>query len=248
MSVTATRPSSDRSTASKRAACRSSTTTSSTTPSPTASRSRARASRTRRWCSARTRSTCSSRLRAEGTSPWYTCAHDEFALVHGRRGRDPPRQARGRADRARCRAQRRGAGQGRAQGRQKMGWMKMRRGHQGCCRRTPPTSSAPRSRAWWCCRPARAISASNAGPRSARMAYPRALGGRLPLERPADRKPIRPRASTRAARRQSIRLSRLRPRRLQLPPRRVLRAHHLEDARRPAAVRTRWTSATSCVH
>ena len=33
-------------------------------------------------------------LRAEGTSPWYTCAHDEFALVHGRRGRDPPRQAR----------------------------------------------------------------------------------------------------------------------------------------------------------
>ena len=26
-------------------------------------------------------------IRAEGSSPWYTCAHDEFALVHGRRGR-----------------------------------------------------------------------------------------------------------------------------------------------------------------
>ena len=47
-------------------------------------------------------------LRAEGASPWYTCAHDEFALV---------------MDGAVLVA-------GEPKG-QKMGWMKLKRGHQG---------------------------------------------------------------------------------------------------------------------
>ena len=55
-------------------------------------------------------------LRAEGTSPWYTCAHDEFALVMDGEVEIHLVKLQARADRARRRAQRRGAGQGRAAG------------------------------------------------------------------------------------------------------------------------------------
>jgi hypothetical protein len=68
-------------------------------------------------------------LRAEGTSPWYTCAHDEFALVMdgevdihlvkiGTRQAVPDENKNGAV-----RVE--GAPQG-----QKMGWMKLKRGHQ----------------------------------------------------------------------------------------------------------------------
>ncbi len=73
------------------------------------------------------------------------------ALVHlrarrvrardGRRGGDPPRQAAGRADRARRRAQRRRAGQGRAQGREDGLDEDRRAATRACCRRTPRISS-----------------------------------------------------------------------------------------------------------
>ena len=53
-------------------------------------------------------------LRAEGTSPWYTCAHDEFALCMDGEVEIHLVKLDGRADRARRRAQRRGAGEGRA--------------------------------------------------------------------------------------------------------------------------------------
>ena len=52
----------------------------STTPSPTCSRSPRWRRRTRRWPSARTCSTSLEVIRAEGTSGWRTCAHDEFVL------------------------------------------------------------------------------------------------------------------------------------------------------------------------
>ena len=53
----------------------------STTSSRTCSRWPRRPGPTRRSPSARTWSTCSRCIRAEGTSEWRTCAHDEFALV-----------------------------------------------------------------------------------------------------------------------------------------------------------------------
>jgi hypothetical protein len=69
-------------------------------------------------------------VRAEGTSPWYTCAHDEFALVMDgeveihlvqlaaeQRVPDPEHEGAVLV---------KGAPQG-----NKMGWMKLRRGHQG---------------------------------------------------------------------------------------------------------------------
>ena len=67
-------------------------------------------------------------IRAEGTSPWYTASHDESAHHHGRRSRDPPRQARhGRlvAERARGHHDARG----RARRASKMGYIVARRGH-----------------------------------------------------------------------------------------------------------------------
>ncbi|WP_295982892.1 hydroxyquinol 1,2-dioxygenase [uncultured Variovorax sp.] len=69
-------------------------------------------------------------LRAEGTSPWYTCAHDEFALVMDGEVEVHLVQL----DPAQCvkDADRNGAVlvQGEPAGR-KMGWMKLSRGHQG---------------------------------------------------------------------------------------------------------------------
>lgn len=69
-------------------------------------------------------------LRAEGTSPWFTCAHDEFALnmdtdveIHliqldpAQTVQDPEKNGAVLV-------------QGEPQGR-KMGWMKLKRGHQG---------------------------------------------------------------------------------------------------------------------
>jgi hypothetical protein len=69
-------------------------------------------------------------LRSEGNSPWYTCAHDEFVLcmdneveVHLIKLQD-----------SQCvpNVEKNGAVlvQGEPQG-QKMGWMRLRRGHQG---------------------------------------------------------------------------------------------------------------------
>jgi hypothetical protein len=68
-------------------------------------------------------------LRAEGDSPWYTCAHDEFALVMdgdveihlvkigaSQQAPDPDKNGAVRVE-------------GEPQG-PKMGWMKLRRGHQ----------------------------------------------------------------------------------------------------------------------
>jgi hypothetical protein len=69
-------------------------------------------------------------LRAEGSSPWYTCAHDEFALcmdgdVEVHLVKLDPAQAV--AD-----ENKNGAVlvKGEPKG-QKMGWMRLRRGHQG---------------------------------------------------------------------------------------------------------------------
>lgn len=69
-------------------------------------------------------------LRAEGHSPWYTCAHDEFALcmdgeveIHlvkldaGQAVQDPEKEGAILVE-------------GKPQGK-KMGWMKLGRGHQG---------------------------------------------------------------------------------------------------------------------
>ena len=96
-------------------------------------------------------------LRAEGTSPWFTCAHDEFALVMDGEVEIHLVKLQGEQTGARRRAQRRGAGQGRAarpeDGLDEAASAATRR----CCRRTPPTSSRAASPAWWCCRPARAI-------------------------------------------------------------------------------------------
>ncbi len=69
-------------------------------------------------------------IRAEGTSPWYTCAHDEFALVMDGEvevhlvklapGQTVPDENHEGAVLV----------EGEPRG-QKMGWMKLRRGHQG---------------------------------------------------------------------------------------------------------------------
>ena len=112
-------------------------------------------------------------IRAEGTSPWYTCAHDEFALCMD--GEVDIHLVKLDAEQVVPDAEHNGAVlvKGEPKG-AKMGWMK----HRGaatrrCCRRTPPTSSAPPGRRCWCSRPARATCRSSAGPRSARPPEPR---------------------------------------------------------------------------
>jgi hypothetical protein len=69
-------------------------------------------------------------LRAEGTSPWYTCAHDEFALVMD--GEVEVHLVKLGASQTVPDANKNGAilVEGAPQG-QAMGWMKLRRGHQG---------------------------------------------------------------------------------------------------------------------
>lgn len=69
-------------------------------------------------------------VRAEGDSPWYTCAHDEFALCMDGEVEIHLVQL----DAAQCVADENKNGavlvQGEPRGR-KMGWMKIKRGHQG---------------------------------------------------------------------------------------------------------------------
>jgi hypothetical protein len=69
-------------------------------------------------------------LRAEGNSPWYTCAHDEFALVMD--GELEVHLIKLDASQAIADAEKNGAVlvKGEPKG-QKMGWMKLTRGHQG---------------------------------------------------------------------------------------------------------------------
>jgi hypothetical protein len=68
-------------------------------------------------------------LRADGTSPWFTCAHDEFALVMD--GEVEIHLVKISASQAVPDENKNGAirVEGVPQG-QKMGWMKLRRGHQ----------------------------------------------------------------------------------------------------------------------
>ena len=69
-------------------------------------------------------------LRAEGSSPWYTCAHDEFALVMD--GEVEIHLVKLQAEQVVPDAEHNGAVlvKGEPKG-QKMGWMKLTRGHQG---------------------------------------------------------------------------------------------------------------------
>jgi hypothetical protein len=69
-------------------------------------------------------------LRAEGSSPWYTCAHDEFALVMD--GELEVHLVKLDASQAVADEEKNGAVlvKGEPKGR-KMGWMKLSRGHQG---------------------------------------------------------------------------------------------------------------------
>ncbi len=69
-------------------------------------------------------------LRAEGTSPWYTCAHDEFALVMD--GDVEVHLIKLDSGQTVPDAEHNGAVlvEGEPRG-QKMGWMKLGRGHQG---------------------------------------------------------------------------------------------------------------------
>jgi hypothetical protein len=69
-------------------------------------------------------------LRAEGTSPWYTCAHDEFALVMD--GDVEVHLIKLEDSQAVPDTEHNGAVlvEGEPRG-QKMGWMKLGRGHQG---------------------------------------------------------------------------------------------------------------------
>jgi hypothetical protein len=69
-------------------------------------------------------------LRAEGTSPWYTCAHDEFALVMD--GEVEIHLVKLGAEQTVPDENHNGAVlvKGEPRG-QQMGWMKLRRGHQG---------------------------------------------------------------------------------------------------------------------
>lgn len=69
-------------------------------------------------------------LRAEGTSPWYTCAHDEFALVMD--GDVEVHLVKLDPTQAVPDPEHNGAVlvEGEPRG-QKMGWMKLSRGHQG---------------------------------------------------------------------------------------------------------------------
>ena len=68
-------------------------------------------------------------LRAEGSSPWYTCAHDEFALVMD--GEVDIHLVKIGASQAVPDTEKNGAilVEGAPQG-QRMGWMKLTRGHQ----------------------------------------------------------------------------------------------------------------------
>ena len=69
-------------------------------------------------------------LRAEGESPWFTCAHDEFALVMD--GSVEVHLVQLEADQTVTDTEKNGAVlvQGEPRGK-KMGWMKLGRGHQG---------------------------------------------------------------------------------------------------------------------
>lgn len=69
-------------------------------------------------------------LRAEGASPWFTCAHDEFALVMD--GTVEIHLMQLDAEQAVDDTEKNGAVllEGEPQGK-KMGWMKLTRGHQG---------------------------------------------------------------------------------------------------------------------
>ena len=69
-------------------------------------------------------------LRAEGTSPWYVCAHDEFALVMD--GEVEVHLVQLDAAQQVSDAEKNGAVlvKGEPRGK-KMGWMKLSRGHQG---------------------------------------------------------------------------------------------------------------------
>jgi len=68
-------------------------------------------------------------LRAEGPSPWYTCAHDEFALVMD--GEVEIHLVKLQGEQVVPDAEHNGAVlvKGEPKG-QKMGWMKLKRGHQ----------------------------------------------------------------------------------------------------------------------
>jgi len=68
-------------------------------------------------------------LRAEGSSPWYTCAHDEFALVMD--GEVEIYLVKLQGEQIVPDAEHNGAVlvKGEPKG-QKMGWMKLKRGHQ----------------------------------------------------------------------------------------------------------------------
>jgi hypothetical protein len=69
-------------------------------------------------------------VRAEGTSPWYTCAHDEFALVMD--GEVEIHLVQLTGEQLVPDPEHEGAVlvKGEPKGR-KMGWMRLRRGHQG---------------------------------------------------------------------------------------------------------------------
>lgn len=69
-------------------------------------------------------------IRAEGTSPWYTCAHDEFALVMD--GEVEVHLVQLEGEQVVPDVDHEGAVlvSGEPRGK-KMGWMKLRRGHQG---------------------------------------------------------------------------------------------------------------------
>jgi hypothetical protein len=69
-------------------------------------------------------------VRAEGTSPWYTCAHDEFALAMD--GEVEIHLVQLGGEQTVPDAEHNGAVpvKGEPRGR-KMGWMKLKRGHQG---------------------------------------------------------------------------------------------------------------------
>jgi hypothetical protein len=68
-------------------------------------------------------------LRAEGTSPWYTCAHDEFALCMDKEvdifliKLDPSQQIKDKEKNGAVLVE------GEPKG-QPMGWMRIKRGHQ----------------------------------------------------------------------------------------------------------------------
>ena len=69
-------------------------------------------------------------VRAEGHSPWYTCAHDEFALVMD--GEVEIHLVKLQGEQVVPDSEHNGAVlvKGEPKG-QKMGWMKLRRGHEG---------------------------------------------------------------------------------------------------------------------